>query len=96
MNSTFMDEGKRTSYTTLRVQAALHEVGIQLITVKEMPASTRTAKEAALAVGCTVAEIAKSLVFRTKKTDRADLVTASGANRVNEAEFAATLGEEIE
>ena len=51
--------------------------------VRELPGSTRTAQEAAESVGCTVSQIAKSLVFKEKKTDRLVLVIASGSNRVD-------------
>jgi prolyl-tRNA editing enzyme YbaK/EbsC (Cys-tRNA(Pro) deacylase) len=51
--------------------------------VKEMPGSTRTAQEAADSIGCTVSQIAKSLVFREKDSDRPVLVIASGSNRVD-------------
>lgn len=58
--------------------------------VTEMPASTRTAAEAADACGCTVGQIAKSLVFR--HGDEPVLVIASGANRVHERR----LGRQLE
>lgn len=61
----------------------------------EFPAATRTSAEAAAAIGCTVGQIAKSLVFRACKSDRAVLVIASGANRVDEKAVAARLGEAI-
>ena len=51
--------------------------------VKELPGSTRTAREAADSIGCTVAQIAKSLVFRDKANNRPILIIASGANRVD-------------
>lgn len=51
--------------------------------VKALPGSTRTAREAADSVGCQVAQIAKSLVFREKTTDAPILVIASGVNRVD-------------
>ena len=59
-------------------------------TITEFPATTRTAADAAAAIGCTVAQIAKSIVFRAG--DRAALVIASGANRVDAAKVAAVLG----
>jgi prolyl-tRNA editing enzyme YbaK/EbsC (Cys-tRNA(Pro) deacylase) len=61
-----------------------------------MPASTRTAKEAAETIGCSVAQIAKSLVFKTQQTHRPILVIASGANRVNERALEAFIGEPLE
>ncbi|MDH4109112.1 MAG: YbaK/EbsC family protein [Gammaproteobacteria bacterium] len=63
--------------------------------VEKLPMSTRTAVEAADAVGCSVAQIAKSLVFRALDSDRAVLVIASGANRVDESRVAQALGERI-
>jgi len=63
--------------------------------VVELPDSTRTAAEAAAAVGCEVAHIAKSLVFQARPSGRAVLVIASGAHRVDERGVAALLGEEI-
>ena len=61
-----------------------------------MPATTRTAKEAAAAIGCTVDQIAKSLLFKTRETHRPILVIASGPNRVNETVLSALVGEPIE
>ena len=52
--------------------------------VVELPDSTRTAAEAAFAIGCEIAEIAKSVVFYVKDTHRPVLVIASGINRVDE------------
>jgi prolyl-tRNA editing enzyme YbaK/EbsC (Cys-tRNA(Pro) deacylase) len=51
--------------------------------VKELPGSTRTSQEAAESIGCKVAQIAKSLVFRDKQSGDPILVVASGANRVD-------------
>ena len=77
-----------------RVQEALaaHGLGLE---VREFPASTRTAEDAAAAIGCTVAQIAKSLIFRGKSSDRPVLVIASGANRVDEEKISALIGEKI-
>lgn len=63
--------------------------------VVEMAASTRTAQDAANALGCQVAQIAKSLVFRGATTNQPILVIASGANRVDEARLAELAGEAI-
>jgi prolyl-tRNA editing enzyme YbaK/EbsC (Cys-tRNA(Pro) deacylase) len=63
--------------------------------VRVMPGSTRTSAEAAAACGCTVAEIAKSIVFRAAPSGRCVLVVASGVNRVDEKKVAALLGEKI-
>jgi len=77
-----------------RVQDALATLG-HAGRVRVMPASTRTSAEAAAAVGCTVAEIAKSIIFRAKPSQRAVLVIASGVNRVDEKKVAALIGEGI-
>jgi len=63
--------------------------------VVEFTAGTRTSAEAAAAIGCEVAQIAKSLVFRTRG-GQAVLVVASGVNRVDEKKVGALLGERIE
>jgi prolyl-tRNA editing enzyme YbaK/EbsC (Cys-tRNA(Pro) deacylase) len=78
-----------------RVQEALDRSGLPFRVV-EMPASTRTAKEAAAAIGCTVAQIAKSILFRGAVTGKPILVVASGVNRVNEEAVAALAGEPLE
>ena len=70
------------SSSAKRVQDFLAAKGFSF-EVRELPGSTRTAQEAAESVGCTVSQIAKSLVFKEKKTDRPVLVIASGSNRVD-------------
>ena len=78
-----------------KVQEYLRSVGVEA-RVTEIPATTRTAKEAAQTIGCPVAQIAKSIVFRTAQSGRPVLVIASGANRVNERRMAELIGEQIE
>lgn len=65
-------------------------------TVVEHEGSTRTSEDAANAIGCTVAQIAKSLIFRAKDSGRPVLVVASGANRVDEKAVGRLIGEKIE
>ena len=77
-----------------KIQDALAALGMTLQVV-ELPASTRTAVEAAQAVHCQVGQIVKSLVFRAAHSERPVLVVASGANRVNEALIGQVLGEPI-
>ena len=60
--------------------------------VAELPGSTRTAQEAADSIGCTVAQIAKSLIFREMESDRPILVIASGSNRVDVAKIEKATG----
>ncbi len=77
-----------------RVEAALRELEwpARIVVV---PSSTRTAAEAAAAVGCSVAQIAKSIVLRAKESDAAVVVVTSGVNRVDERAIAALLGEPV-
>jgi prolyl-tRNA editing enzyme YbaK/EbsC (Cys-tRNA(Pro) deacylase) len=62
--------------------------------VSEFPAGTRTAADAAAAIGVEVAQIVKSLVFR-RASGAPVLVVASGVNRVDEEKVGALLGEPI-
>lgn len=78
----------------VRVADAARALGLD-VTIREMPASTRTAEEAAAACGCTVARIAKSLVFRGRVTGTPFLLLVSGAHRVDETAVAAALGEPL-
>ena len=83
------------SASARKVQKALQALGFPFRVV-EIPASTRTACEAAAAIGCQVGQIAKSLVFKGKQTGKPLLVIASGTNRVNEARLSELVGEPIE
>jgi prolyl-tRNA editing enzyme YbaK/EbsC (Cys-tRNA(Pro) deacylase) len=82
------------SASAKKVQTALHALGLDLQVV-ELPGSTRTAVEAAQAVGCDVGQIVKSLVFKAKRSGKPVLVVASGANRVDERKVEALLGEPL-
>ena len=75
-----------------RVRAALNALALDC-DILTLPASTRTAAEAAAAVGCSVGEIAKSLVFRAG--DRAVVAIMSGDNRLDPGKLAETLGEQV-
>lgn len=82
------------SASAQRVQDALTKLGLTLQVV-ELPGSTRSAAEAAAAIGCTVGQIAKSLIFKTKVSEYPVLVIASGVNRVDEKKITALVGEKI-
>ena len=77
-----------------RVQDTLAALGFGGRVV-ELPASTRTAQEAAQAVGCSVGQIAKSIIFRARDTGRPILVVASGAHRVDEQKIHALVHEPV-
>lgn len=74
--------GSELSNSARRVRDFLAARGFPF-EVKELPGSARTAQEAADSIGCGVAQIAKSLVFRERNTQRPVLVVASGSNRVD-------------
>lgn len=77
-----------------KVQDALKTLGFPHQVV-ELPHTTRSVAEAAKAIGCRMEQIAKSLVFRSKGTDRPILVIASGPNRVNEKKIADYCAEPV-
>jgi len=77
-----------------KVQTTLQSMGYA-IQVVELPASTRTAREAAQAIGCKIDQIVKSLIFKTKHTNKAILVLVSGVNRADEKKIEALIGEPL-
>jgi prolyl-tRNA editing enzyme YbaK/EbsC (Cys-tRNA(Pro) deacylase) len=77
-----------------RVADALTAAGVTT-TIVVLEHAARTSADAAAAIGCEVAQIAKSLVFRLRDSGRPLLVIASGANRVDEAAVSALIGETI-
>lgn len=89
-----MEPAKSLKKSAQSVQDVLAHKGLPL-TVVELAASTRTAQDAALAIGCTVGQIVKSLIFCTKETRRPILVLASGPNRVDEKVIEQQVGEKI-
>jgi len=80
--------------TAVRTSELLREAGIAT-SVVEFEQPTRTSADAAAAIGCTVAEIAKSIVFRGETSGRAIIVVASGDNRVSEIKVAEKVGESL-
>jgi prolyl-tRNA editing enzyme YbaK/EbsC (Cys-tRNA(Pro) deacylase) len=75
----------------VRVAALLKELGHDKDIVM-LPSTGKTSAEAAANLGCRVAEIAKSIVFRRLADDAAVMVVASGADRIDEAKVAAIAG----
>jgi prolyl-tRNA editing enzyme YbaK/EbsC (Cys-tRNA(Pro) deacylase) len=89
-----MSSGARAlSAAAQRVQEALRAAGFANQVI-ELEHPVRTAAAAAEAVGCTPAQIVKSLVFRGA-SGQGVLVVASGAGRVSEARLAALVGEPV-
>ena len=64
--------------------------------VIEYPASTRTAEDAANAIGCQVAQIIKSLIFKGQNSQKPILLLVSGINRLDEKALVQKLGETLQ
>ena len=77
-----------------RVRDTLARLGLAA-EVKEFDASTRTSADAAAAIGCEVAQIAKSVIFRARNSNQPVLVIASGINRIDEKKLETALGDKI-
>jgi prolyl-tRNA editing enzyme YbaK/EbsC (Cys-tRNA(Pro) deacylase) len=75
--------------TAARVSAAAAERGLD-VDVQAFPAGTKTAADAAAAVGCDVAQIVKSLVFVVG--DEPVVALVGGADRLDEDRLAAACG----
>ena len=74
---------------TLRVIAAAREAGLE-ITTRRFPEGTKTAADAAAAIGVTVGQIVKSLVFGVDNEIVMALV--SGSNQLDEKKLATAAG----
>ena len=88
------DDLRPLSASAQKVQDAIAALGL-VNRVFELPHPVRTAADAAAAVGCDVSQIAKSIIFMTRRTKRPILVVTSGANRVNEETLATLVGEPL-
>ncbi|GIK41238.1 MAG: prolyl-tRNA editing protein [Chloroflexota bacterium] len=75
--------------TAQKVADAARELGLD-ITIKEFAETTRTAEDAARAIGCTVAQIVKSLLFVVN--GRPVMALVSGPNRLDEGKLAGLCG----
>lgn len=74
-------------------ERAADELGFE-VDVHEFPEGTKTAADAAEAIGCEIAEIASGIVLSAG--DELVVVVTSGANRVDEGKIAAHLGVDAE
>lgn len=86
---------KELGSSVKKVQQTLKSLGFS-DEIVVFPDSTRTAIEAAQAVGCSLGQIVKSLVFRGAQSQKPVLALVSGANRVNEKRLSSLVGEDIE
>lgn len=81
------------SKSLARVTRALHDAGLEIAPVEIGNATT--AQMAADLVGCDIAQIAKSIMFRGQQSGTAILFVTSGANRVDDARASAVAGEAL-
>ncbi|MFP4514130.1 MAG: YbaK/EbsC family protein, partial [Acidimicrobiales bacterium] len=72
-----------------RVAHAARALGLE-VEIREFPEGTRTADDAAAAIGASVGQIVKSLVFSVD--DEVVLALVSGTNRLDEDKLAAAAG----
>ena len=78
-----------------KVEMLLRQAGISSRVIT-LPNSTRTANEAAVAIGCGISEIAKTIVFKCKDSSRCVVVVISGIGKVSESRLAELIGESVE
>ncbi len=82
------------SKSLARVVAELEAAGLNARPI-EMAAETRTAQQAAVAAGCLLDQIAKSIIFRGEVTGRAILFITAGGNQVDADRASALAGEAL-
>lgn len=80
--------------TAVAFQEKLKQLGLTGQVV-EFEQTTRTAADAAAAIGCEVGAIVKSIIFTTKHSEQPVLVLTSGSNRVNEPLVESLVGEKL-
>lgn len=77
-----------------RVRSALERAGVAF-DLREMGAETRTAEQAAVAAGCHIDQIVKSIVFRGAASGRIKLFLTAGGRVVDPERAAALAGEPL-
>lgn len=82
------------SKSVQRVEKALVSAGLTT-GIKRMPASTRTAEDAASACECAVGQIVKSLIFQGKESGEMKLLLVSGDHHVDMTRVKSVIGEEL-
>lgn len=86
---------KDFKHSCQKIQDLLHEYDLE-IKVIEFKELVRTSKETADLIGCEVGQIAKTLIFKNKKTKKPICVILSGKNRLDESKIVKHLGQEVE
>jgi prolyl-tRNA editing enzyme YbaK/EbsC (Cys-tRNA(Pro) deacylase) len=86
---------KDLKHSSQRIQNLLLDCNLE-IKVIEFKQLTRTSKETAELIGCEVGQIAKTLIFKSKKNCKPVCVILSGKNHLDEMKIVKHLGHEIE
>lgn len=82
------------SKSVTRVETAIRASGLQT-TVQRMPETTRTARDAATACGCSVGQIVKSMIFEGASSGDLKLLLVSGSREVDLNKAPALFGEAL-
>jgi prolyl-tRNA editing enzyme YbaK/EbsC (Cys-tRNA(Pro) deacylase) len=77
-----------------RFSAALLDLGLEC-RVRTLPDTTRTASDAASAIGCSRGRIVKSIVFKALTSDKPVLVLVSGKNTASIDKLSSLYGETL-
>lgn len=89
-----MDQGNKRMSSQDRVEEAAKALGLD-IAIRQMPASTRTAQEAAQACECAVGQIVKSLIFERKDSHALVLLLIAGDKTADLQQIAKVVGSEL-
>jgi len=82
------------SKSVKRVEKAIGELGLA-VSVQRMPETTRTAQDAAVACGCEVGQIVKSMIFEGVETGKLKLLLVSGQHDVDLTKAPELFGEPL-
>lgn len=82
------------SKSVKRVKKAIGELGLT-VSVQRMPETTRTAQDAAVACGCEVGQIVKSMIFEGVETGKLKLLLVSGQHDVDLTKAPELFGEPL-
>jgi prolyl-tRNA editing enzyme YbaK/EbsC (Cys-tRNA(Pro) deacylase) len=83
------------SASAQKVQHALNKYDIELKVVR-FAETTKTSQDAAKLIGCDLAQIAKTIIFKGKNSGNPICIIASGIHRINEKKIEEYIGEPLE
>lgn len=82
------------SQSAQKVQEALKKYSIE-VKVVQFTETTKTSQDAAKLIGCELAQIAKTIIFKGKNSNNPICVIASGIHRINEKRIEELIGEPL-